>query len=457
MDDEWAGIGKSFLNSKPPVYMANLPRFDVKKFIISLRDGDYLTRSRITAWSVLLVVGFAVSILYLGVTAQGLNDYSGRPLGTDFSNVYAAGVAASRGDATAPFDILRQQKEEQRIFGESTPLYGWHYPPFFLFVAMALAQMPYLLALVVWQLSTLLLYLGSMALLLRKSVTPSLAKDWLWPFLGLGFTAVFVNLTHGHNGFLTASLIAAGIAFLDERPLLAGILFGLLAYKPQFAMVIPLALAASGRWRTFSAAAVTVVALALTVTLVFGMNVWSAFLASTHFTRVVILEQGNAGFYKIQTVFAWVRMWGGSVVLAYSVQVLTDVLIALALMRLWRGNISVGYKGAALCLAALLVTPYSLDYDLMLLAPVIALLVAEGESGRFLPYEATLLATLWLVPILSRSIAHATLLPVAVPAMLLAFGSIYWRHQFGAAGVTLSNVAETELKLGSRRNRYAGF
>lgn len=37
--------------------------------------------------------------------------------------------------------------------------YGWHYPPYFLFVATVLAEMPCGLALTVWQAATLALYL----------------------------------------------------------------------------------------------------------------------------------------------------------------------------------------------------------------------------------------------------------------------------------------------------------
>ena len=97
-------------------------------------------------------------------------------------------------------------------------------------------------------------------------------------------------------------------------------LIGLLVYKPQFGLLIPLVLIVSGRWRTFTAAALTVVLLALAVTLAFGPEVWSAFLASTKFTRTVVLEQGGTGWHKIQSVFSVVRMWGGSVPLAYALQ-----------------------------------------------------------------------------------------------------------------------------------------
>src|SRR5207237_2691224 len=101
--------------------------------------------------------------------------------------------------------------------------------------------------------------------------------DAAWLLLALAYPAVFVNLGHGHNGFLTAALIGFALVNLDTRPILAGILFGLLAYKPQFGLMIPLVLFATGRWRAVVAAGATVGLLALAATLAFGFDTWHAF------------------------------------------------------------------------------------------------------------------------------------------------------------------------------------
>lgn len=406
-----------------------LPGRLMKKIVLLARSGDFLTRERMTLWSTGLILGLVLSILYLAVTAKGLNDYAGRPLGTDFSNVYAAGIAAAHGDPTAPFDVHRQLAAERAIFGPETPFYGWHYPPFFLFVAGALAQLDYIPALIVWQGGSLLLYLGAMGLLIRRSAAPAMLRDRLWRGLALGFTAVFVNLIHGQNGFLTTALLAAGLALLDERPLLAGMLFGLLCYKPQFGVLIPIVLAATGRWRCFGAAAATVACLIIAATARFGWQVWPAFLDSMTFTRTVVLEQGNTGFHKMQSVFAWTRMWNGSIFLAYGVQMAIAVTATFALVGIWRSSLAPGYKKAALCVAALLVTPYCLDYDLMLLAPVIALMAAEGRARGFSDYEIPCLAVLWLIPVAARNFTQVTLIPLAVPAMLFCLALIYVRYR----------------------------
>ena len=135
-----------------------------------LRSGDWLTRERIRLVAVALVIASTIGFLYLVVTAHGVIDRQGRPLGTDFSNVYAAGTYVIDGDPEAPFDPARQYARERAIFGAATPFYGWHYPPYFLFIAGALAKMPYGLALAVWQAVTLGLYLLTIRAILISSL-----------------------------------------------------------------------------------------------------------------------------------------------------------------------------------------------------------------------------------------------------------------------------------------------
>ncbi len=382
-----------------------------------LRTGRWLTRERMRLIALALLVASLAGIVFLVATSDGLNDRLGRPLGTDFSNVYAAGTYVLDGEPEAPFDFRRQYEREQKIFGSATAFFGWHYPPYFLALAALLATMPYALALLLWQGVTLGLYVWMM----RSIAGSEVARDPLWLLLALAFPAVFVNLGQGHNGFLTAALFGGALVILAERPVLAGVLFGLIAYKPQFGVLIPLVLAAGGYWRTFFTAAATVVALTIAATLAFGADIWTAFLASMGFTRVIILEQGDTGWYKIQSVFSIARMWGGSVPLAYALQGAVSVAVASALMWLWRSRAPFAWKAAALLIGTILATPYSLDYDLMLLAPAIAFLATDGLTRGFAPWEKTLLAALWIVPLVARSIAEAALVPLAVPAMGIAF------------------------------------
>jgi len=415
-----------------------------------LRSGDWLTRERIRLVAATLLFASGAGFLYLVLTSHGAVDLQGRPLGTDFSNVYAAGTYVLDGNAAAAFDPVRQYARERAIFGDTTQFYGWHYPPFFLFAAAALAWLPYGLALAVWQAVTFGLYLLAIRAIVSASViaeqttrtptrqpsavgVPLLEGGQEWLLVALAFPAVLINAGHGQNGFLTAALVGGALVLLDRRPLLAGILFGLLVYKPQYGLMLPLVLVASGRWRCFAGAAATVVVLTIATTLVFGASVWHAFFVFSEFTRTVVLEQGNTGWYKIQSVFAWARMWGAPVPLAYALQGAVALALAAALAWLWRGAAAFPLKAAALCLGTILATPYSLDYDMMVLAPAIAFLAADGFRRGFSPWEKTALAALWLVPLVARSVGEATLIPLGVPAMLAVFALVLWRAGRDAA------------------------
>jgi alpha-1,2-mannosyltransferase len=120
-------------------------------------------------------------------------------------------------------------------------------------------------------------------------------------------------------------------------------------------------------------------------------------------------------------------MWGASVPLAYAVQGTVTIVVAGALVWLWRSSASFALKAAALCLAAILATPYSLDYDLMVLAPAIAFLALDGLARGFCPYEKTALAFLWVVPLFARGLAQATFIPCGVIAMLVMFALVMRR------------------------------
>jgi hypothetical protein len=132
-------------------------------------------------------------------------------------------------------------------------------------------------------------------------------------------------------------------------------------------------------------------------------------------------------------------MWGGSVPLAYVTQGAVTVAVAGALVWLWRSQAAYPLKAAGLIVGSLLSTPYSLDYDLMALGPAIAFLAADGFQRGFRPYEKSVLAGLWLVPLITRGFAHWTLIPLAVPLMLIAFAMLL-RRAAVETGQTLPGI-----------------
>jgi alpha-1,2-mannosyltransferase len=235
--------------------------------------------------------------------------------------------------------------------------------------------------------------------------------------LGLGFPAVLICLGHGQTGFLTGALLAGGLVCLPRHQVLAGVLFGRMAYKPQFGLLLPFVLLARGDWRAVAAAAVAVAAAVALLFALWGFPVWQAFLDSVPSMRSVVFEAGNTGFEKFQSAFAWMRMCGASLAVAYALQGLVTGAVLVACLWIWRGRASYRLKAAALLTGTLLSTPYVLDYDLIVLGMALAFLVADGLERGFHPWEKTVLALAWIAPVVARSLTAVTYLPLGFLAL----------------------------------------
>jgi hypothetical protein len=390
------------------------------KILDAAKSGDWLTLERLRAYSLILLALTVAAVVAVFVTAQDGLMRNDNPVGADFAQVWVAGVETLNGHPEAPYDFQTHIAAQRATFGARTAVYGWHYPPYFLAPAAALASLPYLPALVLWQVATLALYLGVVAFVARRSV----GDVKLWLLAGLAFPAVLVNLGHGQNGFLTAALLAAGMTMLEKRPWLAGAALAALAYKPQFAVVLPIALLAGFYWRSIVSAGATLAGMTLATLALFGPGAWRAFFGSLDFTRDIVIEQGAAGFEKIQSVFAAVRLVGASISVAYAAQGAVTLGVVAALIWLWRSKSDMRVKIAATMIATQLTTPYCLDYDMVVFGPALALLVAHGLERGFAPWEKSLLALAFLTPLLARPFAFAFGLPFGAPATLLLFAGI---------------------------------
>jgi len=142
-------------------------------------------------------------------------------------------------------------------------------------------------------------------------------------------------------------------------------------------------------------------------------------------------------------------MWGASIHLAYALQgALTGVLV-----KLWHGAAPYALKAAALCFAPILATPYTLDYDMMVLAPTIAFLTVDGPARRVGPREKTALAALSLAPLVARNVAQATLIPFGVLAMLATFVLLLRRTTRGS--ISSLAFSASVIKIGGDANDMA--
>lgn len=385
----------------------------------ALREADWLFPGRARAWCVLLLVG-QVAMAALLLTGDGLLDPAGRPIGTDFASFWTASQLALEGRAAAAWDREIHHGLQQAIFGPETGYYAFFYPPPFLLVCLPLALLPYGLALPAW--------LGLTGVAWWRGLHAILPQRWALLAM-IAFPAVWLNVTHGQNAFLTAALFGGAALALGPRPLLAGLCIGALVVKPHLAVAIPFALIAAGRWTAFAAAAAAVAGFLALATLAFGAEGWRAFLAASDLARRT-LEEGLVEPGKMASVFAGVRVLGGGVTLAYGVQaVAAAAAFAVLLPRLRRRPGGVA-EIAAVAAATPLISPFLLDYDLMLLGLPMAWIMAAAQRDGFLPWEKLVLLAAFVLPFVARPVALSFDVPLAPAACALLVWAVARRLDY---------------------------
>jgi alpha-1,2-mannosyltransferase len=375
------------------------------------REAAWLTQRRVRGYATVLIAASAGMIAWL-LTGHGIDDPLGRPVGTDFVSFWTVSWALLHDQVQAIYSPETLAALERTIEGGASPFYAWLYPPVALLVVYPLALLPYLWSLLVWLAAGATLYLTALWRILPRPLT-------LW--VGLAFPAVLVTVEHGQNALLVAGLMSWALLLLSRRPFTAGILIGLLIFKPHLGLLIPLALIAGGHRRALIAAAVTGIVLAAVTIALFGAHVWAEYLSVMPLARDV-LDLELVPTYKMQSVFAALRLLDAPIAAAYGVQALATLASALLVLWIWRQPNDQDLKNAVLVAATLLATPFVLDYDLMLLAPVIAWLTAKGLQSGALPWERIILAAACLDPLVARVVgryAHIGLTPIIVVALLM--------------------------------------
>lgn len=341
---------------------------------------------------------------------------AGRPFGDDFINYWAAAWLAFHGRAVEIYDWNAFHVFETGVAGSPIDFYHYSYPPILLVLTAPLAALPYVPGLFAWLVSGWCAFYAAL-----RVASPT---QGLW--LALATPAIFINAVGGQNGTWTAALLGGGLTLLERRPLLSGVLFGCLAYKPQMGLLLPLALAAGGYWRSIAAAAATVAALFVASVMLFGFRLWPDYLDNIGVLRALILEDGTGVWHRMVSVFVASRRIGADVATAYSIQLVVALLAAIVVALLWRRrDCPVAIKYAALVLGTCLATPYLQDYDLVVGA-FVAVWIYQAMADR--PRIALMTAGgVLLLPLFVASVAKATGLAIGPLVLMPAFAVVVWQ------------------------------
>jgi hypothetical protein len=225
------------------------------------------------------------------------------------------------------------------------------------------------------------------------------ANFWIW-MAALTSPAALWTMIAGQNAFLNVGLFYGGMRLLDRSPWAAGILLGLLSYKPQLFILIPVALLAARRWRALAWAIGTAAFMALASLLAFGPAFWIQFLemaresSTPQFTDQMLRHVANF-MTTIQAAGHILGVPPGLATVAHLAVALT------ALVVVWRAfsRHPLGDETTAiLAVATLLVSPYLINYDLLLMMPAALMVFRRRVEADLHPGELLFYVGLWLVP-----------------------------------------------------------
>jgi hypothetical protein len=358
----------------------------------ALREARWVTRERLMRWGVgFLVMSLALIAVHVVThTRVGLTNGEGVNLGDDFIHFWSGAHMAAAGQASLASDARWFHAFEAAATGAGA-VFGYGYPPIAMLLSLPLALFSFVPGLIVWTLAGI----GLCFALLRH-----LAGWRAAALLAVGAPAAFFNLNTGQNGYFTAALLAGGMMILDRRPVLAGICFGCLSYKPHMGVLLPIALAVGGYWRCFAAAAVTVLLLGLATVAVLGPETWAGFLGMAPVHRSQ-LEYGIRFWHRMPTAFAAARVLGAPVSLAYAAQLVSCILAVASIVFIWRLSAPLLTKAAGLIVATFLATPYAWDYDGVVLIFAAAWIGREGLRTGFLTWERIAIVALLVLPLVA--------------------------------------------------------
>jgi hypothetical protein len=366
----------------------------------------WLNRERISVYPrmfiavYIIVYCFTISPLLHG--HNNILDKNNVPVGADFSNFYSAATLALSQSPAATYDSTKMRSAQVNTIGANPESIGgmwWVYPPIFLLLLLPFSFLPYFASLAVWLVAT---FLGYLKVLLR--IAPSRQTIWLT----LAFPGTFQNVIHGQNGFLSAGILGGGLLLLEDHPFVGGIVLGFLTFKPQLAVLVPVALIAGREWKALAGASLSFLGLVLASVLIMGTGVWIAFWQSIPFASK-LYESGALPIYQIGTVFNAALLAGANYEVARDLQAIMMIGTMITVFFVWFRNTSLPVRNSVLVLSILLFTPHAFPYDFVLLALPIAWMGWQGYTKGWMPLEIPFLLLAWLLPLIIPFIGKSRL------------------------------------------------
>jgi len=363
--------------------------------------------------TVFLALVFLRSPNYAQFSDAGITPFAG-----DYLQEWIGGYVVRTDSAVALYDEarVRSLQHDEHLVGfrwDQSHFFSMVYPPFYYVLLSPLSYLPYTVSAWIFTLAMVGCYFATGMLLVRDTHNSGdcssrcdalQSKLRLMPWcivLALFFVPLIRSLTTGQKGTLCLLIFTGTYLLLkSKRSFTAGMMFGLLLFKPQLVVIIGLVMLVKKQWR-FVAGAGTTGLLYAGIMFALGPDVcWQYVQFCTGVTDYV--HTSGYDLYKSHCLYGFiVLLAGGKATVA--VKCATALAAVLILGVLWQllsrkfdpSEDRFGQQFSGLVITSLLLSPHLFTYDLtILLLPMWLLTVDTLRKQMTQPSRQ---ATMWLV------------------------------------------------------------
>jgi alpha-1,2-mannosyltransferase len=403
----------------------------------TLSEATEATRVRWGRWHAVVVfaaLALVVVIPLFSANFRTLDNPDGPPYAGDFLQEYVGGWVLLHGDRDRVYDLAYAQElqHDPAVMGmrfderEFLPII---YPPFYYWLATPLTLLPFNVAALVW-LALMTACLAATALLLQRAYPQHQRLIAGLVVAALLFTPLLENLASSQKATVSLLILTGTFLLLDRRRhFAAGLLFGLLAFKPQLTLVIGLAMLCKGQWRFVLGGLATGVVLV-------GLSLLVSPEACRQYLQIskTMAEYINTPGFAHEKLHCWYGFFrllldGQPLIVIQAATLLAASVTIAALFRLLAGPLPFGQPGfavqyAGLVVATVLLSPHLLTYDLtLLLLPLFLVTRLLLERAALLVETrgtvAWMLLLAFAVPSLSTVVAKQTHFQASVLVLFL--------------------------------------
>lgn len=368
------------------------------------------------------------SVCLVDYAKPGIIDRAGNIKFQDFLQFPISARLIASGHADQLYDDQVLAREIHATIGRDTSVYlQYFYGPQVALPFIPLASLPFLAQAAIWVALSLLMYFVCIYLILKRcaALRPFRA---LVAICALAYPPLFHFFMRGQlSVVLLVCFTAAYLAFFSERDFLAGVTLGLLAFKPQFLVAIPLILLLAQAWKALAGVVISAATQLALTSLYFGRDVMQAYFArllhsashpgSTELIFSPIQMHSLHSFWEL-LIPSRPGVW--------ALYVLTSFAVTGIAASIWKSSAPLALRFSALMFAAVLVNPHLYIYDLLALAPAFLLLTdwsLDNPLHSAKPALDVLLYLAFLLPLFG-ALAYWTHLQLSVVVFAALLGTL---------------------------------